>query len=125
MNSVLLLAAALTTGDPSAAALDTSIDDPTDLQGTWEVLEVSMRGIDVSNFFAGKHWTFVGDLVEFRNPRGNVDRWRISAGTSRLDHWTDDGRSYLGVYAIAGDTLVWTWGENGCGRRYTFRRVRK
>jgi hypothetical protein len=125
MNAAILLAAALATGDAPAPPIDSSIDDVTQLQGMWEVVEVTMRGIDVSKCFAGNQCTFTGNVAEFRNPRGIVDRWRISAGTSRLDHLTDDGRSYLGVYAIAGDMLVWTWGDIGRGRRYTFRRVPK
>jgi hypothetical protein len=103
MNAAILLVAALATSDAPAPTLDASVDDVTELQGTWEVVEVMVDGDDYSDGHRGDLWTFAGD--ELRRPGS---RHRISAGTTRLDSIDDAGVVRPGVYRIDGDRLVWT-----------------
>jgi hypothetical protein len=120
MNAAILLVAALATGDAPAPPVDTSFDSVTQLQGTWEVVEVTIDGKDDTPRFKGDLWTFAGDSVKF--PGGTS---RIVVGTTRLDRLAGSGKVVdTGVYRVAGNELVWTFSEDAFAR-FTFRRVRE
>jgi uncharacterized protein (TIGR03067 family) len=114
--STILLTAALATGDAQAPPLDATVDDVTQLQGTWEVVAATFDGDDETDTFNGEHWTFTGD--ELKCPSGRI---RIAAGSTRLDMLNDRGCVFTGVYRIDGDKLVWRRQRHV----FTFRRVPK
>jgi hypothetical protein len=120
MLTTILFAASLATSDAPAVQGGASVDDPTALMGTWEVVEVTLGGKDESGMWKGEHYTFAGDAVRY--PSGGK---RIVVGLSRLDSITDDGRVETGVYSIAGDILVWTRQIDARDVRFAFRRVPK
>jgi hypothetical protein len=119
MNAVFLLAAALATSDAPAVEMDATVEDVTELQGTWEAVELKMGGMDLSATLNRDYWTFAGDTV-----KGRFGSMRIAAGTTRLDILDDvGGTCRSGDYRIKGDSLVWVWYLEDCPIRYKFRRA--
>jgi hypothetical protein len=119
MNAAILLVAALATADAPAPPLDATADDNASaLQGKWEI--VDLRRGDSKPGLGDDVWTFTGDTAE----TGRF-RWRIVAGTTRLDRITSDGRICPGEYHIARDTLFWRLQDRDVLWRFTFRRVPK
>jgi hypothetical protein len=121
VNAALLFAAALATSDAPAPALDATVDDVTQLQGTWEVVAAMVNGEDCSPAFKGARQNFAGDVVQLPG-----DCSRIALGTARLDELSKNGRIAPGSYTIEGNSLVWNVSDGG-GHifRFTFRRVPK
>jgi uncharacterized protein (TIGR03067 family) len=118
MISAILLAAALATRDAPAPALDVTVEDVTDLQGTWEVVEAEKDGKEVSKYLKGARLTIAGDTL--KNANGETT-CQIKAGATRLDCLHENGRVCPGIYRLDGDTLVWTTQQTTL--RFTFRRV--
>jgi hypothetical protein len=117
MNAAILLVGALATSDAPAVEADATVEDVTELQGTWEVVEVVIDGIDQSKLYQGDHWTFAGDTVKW--PGGRRHFAAFKAGLDLIDEF----RVCPGVYRLDHNTLIWTLHLGSLPFRMTFRRV--
>jgi len=119
MLSTLLLTATLGIADAPSLPLDSSVDGPLDLLGTWEIVTLKAGKDDWSKNFASARWTFTRDALEC--PGG---RHQTFVCSPRLDY-IEDGHLRRGTYSITGDKLVWSFDAERIPITVTFRRVRE